>query len=299
MIFCSDLHVRSAIPRARKDDFIGAMERKLRFILDLARQSPPLITGGDLLDKARSDQELEGWLIRLFREYEVEIITTCGQHELPDHSLAQYNKSSLAVLEAAGVIRVLTKGSGPIIHTNGWAFWGCAWGEVPDESMQDRKRKNMLLWHHMVTSDPLWPTQEVVQPGRLLRIYPWYHIIITGDNHQTIIMQPSSDLDGKNRWLVNPGSMMRSTAIQVDHKPCVFRYEDDQLEQIFLPVEQDVLDLSQLQEEKARDSRIEAFVERLNTGVELGLDFQVNIKAHLEANPVRIAVSDLVWKYVG
>lgn len=299
MILASDLHIRSTKPRARTDSFFELMEKKLRFILDLARQSPPLITGGDLLDKARSDQELEGWIIRLFREYGVEIITTCGQHELPDHSLAQYGRSSLAVLEASGVVRVLTKDRGPIIHENGWAFWGCAWGEAPDESMQDRKRRNMLLWHHMVTADPLWPTQEVVQPGRLLRLYPWYDVILTGDNHGTIFIQPSSALDGKDRWLFNPGSMMRQTAAQVDHRPCVFRYEDGQLEQIFLPAELDVLDLTQLQEEKARDGRIEAFVERLDAGVELGLDFQANIKAHLEANPVRDEVKERIWRYVG
>ncbi len=301
MIFTSDLHIRSTVPRARKDDFIGAMEKKLRFILDLARQSPPLLCGGDMLDKARSDQELVQWLIRLFREYNIEIITTLGQHDLPEHSMAQYNRSSLAVLEAAGAIKVLTKNRGPIIHTNGWAYWGYAWGEVPDESMQDRKRKNILLWHHMVTADPLWPTQEVVQPGRLLREYPWYDLILTGDNHGTILEATRMDDYGKVRRLINPGSMMRQTAAQVDHKPCVFRYEGDHLapEQIFLPIEQGVLDLTQLQEEKARDGRIEAFVERLNTGVELGLDFEANLKAHLEANPVRESVSKMIWKCVG
>jgi hypothetical protein len=277
------------------------MEKKLRFILDLARQSPPLITAGDMLDVARSDQELEQWLIRLFREYGVETITVPGQHELPEHSIAQYNRSSLAVLEAAGVVRVLTKDRGPIIHTNGWAFWGCAWGETPDESMQDRKRKNMLLWHYMVTSDPLWPTQEVVQPGRLLREYPWYDLIMTGDNHGTVLDATGMDGQGKVRRLINPGSIMRQTAAQVNHKPCVFRYEDNHLapEQIFLPIEPDVLDLTQLQEEKARDGRIEAFVERLDVGVELGLDFEANLKSHLEANHVREGVSKMVWRCVG
>jgi hypothetical protein len=295
------MHIRSTVPRARKDDFAQAMELKLRFVLDLAQKSPPLITAGDLLDVARSDQELEQWLIRLFREYGVETITVPGQHELPEHSLVQYGRSSMAVLEAAGVVRALTKDRGPIIHTNGWAFWGCAWGETPDETMQDRKRKNMLIWHHMVTSDPLWPTQEIVQPGRLLREYPWYDIILTGDNHSTVLDATGMDSYGKVRRLINPGSMMRQTAAQVNHRPCVFRYEGDHLapEQIFLPIQQDVLDLTQLQEEKARDSRIEAFVERLDTGVGLGLDYVANLKSHLEANPVRDGVRDMTWRCVG
>lgn len=301
MILTADNHIRLSVPRARRDNFAQTMERKLRFILDLARQSPPLIVAGDFLDVARSDQELEQWLIGLLREYRVEIICVPGQHELPDHSLAQYKRSSLAVLEAAGVIWVLTKDRGPIIHANGWAFWGCAWGEVPDKSMVDRKLRNCLIWHHMVTADPLWPTQEIVQPGRLLREYSWYDLIVTGDNHQTVLDATRMGENGKVRRLVNPGSMMRQTAAQVDHRPCVFRWDSGYQapEQIFLPIEPDVLDLTQLQEEKARDGRIEAFVERLETPAELGLEFEANLGAYLEANPVRDSVRDLTWRMVG
>jgi len=276
------------------------MEAKLCFILDMAKQSPPFICGGDLLDQARSDQELEQWLISLFKHYLVPIICVPGQHELPNHSLSQYKRSSLAVLEAAGVITVLTKEMDAVTYGD-WAIWGCAWGETPDESMRDPKRRNMLIWHKMVTQDPLWPGQELVQPGRLLRLYPWYDLIVTGDNHQTIIDATRMDSHGKVRRLINPGSMMRQTAAQIDHRPCVFRWEGDQLapEQIFLPIADDVLDLTQLQEEKARDGRIEAFVERLETPAEIGLEFEVNLKAHFLANPVRREVKDFCWRMVG
>lgn len=301
MILAADSHARNAIPRARRDDFMAAQERKWRFKLELARRSPPLIEAGDLFDQARSDQELEQRLISLFREYQVEILCIPGQHDLPDHSLKQYRRSSMAVLEAAGVIRVLTKDRGPIIHMNGWAFWGCAWGEEPDETMVDWKRRNMLIWHKMVTSDPLWPGQELVQPGRLLRLYPQYDVMVTGDNHGTIVKRvKDGGRDGKGRILINPGSMMRQTAIQVDHQSCVFRLNDDMTpEQIFLPIEPDVLDLTQLNEEKARDSRFEAFAERLETPAELGLEFNTNLKLYLEANPVRESVRELVWRMVG
>lgn len=304
MIFTADNHLRLSVPRARRDDFTQAMEKKLRFILGLARQSPPLIVAGDFLDVARSDQELEQWLIGLLREYQVEIICVPGQHELPDHSLSQYKRSSLAVLEAAGVIRVLSKKRGPFFFDKGWAAWGCAWGETPDKSMQDQHHRNMFIWHKMVTADPLWPTQEIVQPGRLLREYPWYDLIVTGDNHQTVLEATNLDGYGKVRRLINPGSMMRQTAAQVDHKPCVFSYETNEnghglLWRHDLPTAPDVIDLSQLQEKKARDGRIEVFVERLETPAELGLEFEANLKAYLEANPVRESVKQLIWRMVG
>jgi len=306
MIFAADLHLRSTAPRARTDDFMATQERKLRFILDLARATPPLIVAGDLLDKARSDPWLEQWLITLLREYGVEVICVPGQHDLPEHSLVQYDRSSMAVLEAAGVIRILTKDRASLVWGDGWCAWGCAWGEEPDPAMFAPKYKNILIWHRMVAQAPLWPGHKPDDPTLILRKYLYYQVIVTGDNHQTFTVQPSSALDGKDRWLVNPGSMMRMTAAQIDHKPCVFRAESGvppdpeiYLWRIDLPIEPGVLDLTQLEQEKARDNRISAFVKRLDSNVELGLDFQSNLKAHMEINPVRDSVKDLIWRWVG
>jgi DNA repair exonuclease SbcCD nuclease subunit len=296
MIISADRHLRLTPPKSRIDDFFSAQERKFRFTLELAKTSPPLVEAGDFFDLAQQPKGHEGlleWVISLLREYKVPVLVTPGQHDLPGHSIQQIKNSSLGVLAAAGVIHILEEFIQPVILTTGSEIiWGCAYGQEPHPSMNDNQRLNVLLWHHMVTRDTLWPGQEVVQPGRLLRLYPLFDLICTGDNHQTIVQEQHG------RFLINPGSTMRQTAAQVDHKPCVFKWEQGKLEQIFLPIEDNVLDLTELEQTKERDSRISAFVERLNTQHEIGLDFQKNLDEHLRINVVKPEVKKIIWECV-
>jgi DNA repair exonuclease SbcCD nuclease subunit len=319
VILTADWHIRKNPPRARKDDFFKAMERKIRFILELARKSPPLLIAGDFFDQPKPGPFLEKWIIDLFREYiypgdritfqawgeakQLPIYVIPGQHDLPEHSIKQIDDSGLGVVAAAGVLTLLSDpgkfglgatgshGFNGVI--NGWP-WGQEYELVYGNPNPKLDGGTILMVHRMISQGELWSGQSVEQPGYLLRLYPEVQLVLSGDNHQTFVYEQ----DG--RYLVNPGSLLRQTAAQVDHRPCVFRYESDHLapEQIFLPIEQDVLDLTQLQEEKARDGRIDAFVERLDTGVELGLDYVANLKSHLEANPVRDGVRDMTWRCV-
>jgi len=122
-----------------------------------------------------------------------------------------------------------------------------------------------------------------------------FRIIVTGDNHQTFVVSPSSTLDGKDRYLINPGSMMRMTAIQVNHRPCIFKWEAGKPEQIFLPIQPDVLDLTDLEQAKDKDSRITAFVESLDKQYEIGLGYEKNLEEHMKANRVSPEVRKIVW----
>jgi len=237
----------------------------------------------------------------LFKEYDVPIYVTPGQHDLLYHSLQNIDSSSIGVLQAAGVINILTKENSPVIWPHdGWAFWGCAFGEEP-EIQVDSKRKNLLLFHHMVIcGDPLWPGQVADQAGALLRKYKNFDIIATGDNHQTFCQFNTSD--SSRRILVNPGSMMRMTSAQAQYHPRIFKWENTSgLEEIFIPIApaEEVLDLTHIEEEWGRDERIGAFVERLHNGYELGLDFVKNLSAYLETNQVEPMVQEIIWEAVG
>ena len=293
MILCADLHLRRTVPRARTDDYFVAQERKFRFILEQAQASPPLLVAGDIFDAAKSPQFIEQWVISLLMEYGVVPIVTPGQHDLPNHNLLMINESSLGVLAAAGVVKVLTKESGPAIIGE-WAIWGCAYGESPDESMVDQARHNLLLWHQMIIKGgPLWPGQVADEAEKVLRMNEQYRIICTGDNHITHITQVGG------RYLVNPGSMMRMTTAQVDHKPCVFKYDNGNIERIFLPIEPNILDLSVTDAPKDKADRFGAFVEQLQGGGEIGISFDDNLKRYFSDHPEEPQVQELVWEARG
>jgi len=291
MIFTADWHLRRTPPRARTDDWLLSMERKVHFILALAQKSPPLLIAGDLFDKARPGDWIEQWIIGLFKEYHVTPIMVPGQHDLPYHSIKEIPDSGIGVLAAAGAIQLLCNTS---LHGPGFDIEGIGYGSSPfSKSRSEPCYVNILLWHHMVINQPLWPGQEADKAMSILRKHKQFNLIITGDNHQSFAI---ADESIPPRFIINPGSMMRLTAAQVDHKPCVYEWKDGRVRGILLPIEPDVLDLTKLEEEKERDERITAFVERLGMEREVGLSFQENLKRFFNENEIDPTVQEMVWR---
>lgn len=300
MIAVADLHLRKTKPLARTDNYWEAQERKFRFILEHAAASPPLVVAGDFFDVPRPGPFMEQWVITLLREYGVTPIVVPGQHDMPFHSLDRLNDSGLGVLAAADAIHLVINN---MVDKTGYfsTMWGSAFGQVPPTLGQWYKN-NILIWHHMVIpkGNPNWPGQEADTAQDILVKYPQFSLIITGDNHRTFTVGTGDyDRPGPKRLLVNPGSMMRMKTDQVTHKPCLFRLESDLEEQIFLPIEPNVLDLSHIDESKEKDARVHAFVERLRTDVEFGLEFEVNLREYLSRNQVEPEVEALIWECVG
>lgn len=296
MILCADLHLRRTAPRARTDDYFATQERKFRFVLAQAQASPPLLVAGDFFHQPRPGEGLLRWVIDLLREYGVKPIVVPGQHDLPGHSLEQIPDSGLGVLAAAWVVHILEEFIQPVIILTGSEIvWGCAYGQNPHPSMHDSQRFNILLWHHMVINDPLWPGQEADKAPAILRQYPQFDLIVTGDNHTSFTTMNGST----KRWLVNPGSMMRMTAAQVNHLPHVFKWENGVVTPIPIPIEKDVLDLSELESSKGRDERIAAFVDRLSTQWETGLSFEKNLENFFRENKTDPDVLEAVWRCMG
>ena len=223
-----------------------------------------------------------------------------GQHDLPNHNLKMIRESSLGVLAAAGVIYLLTDPNIPLIDAMEnplphYSIFGCPFGtSPPDWKLSGEDLIHVLAWHHMVVNDPLWPGQEADKALAILRNYPQFDLIVSGDNHQSFAIA-----DPKGRWLVNPGSLMRMTTAQVDHRPCIFKWDNGKLEQIFLPIEENVLDLSVADIPKDKAGRFGAFVEQLQGGKEIGISFDDNLKQYFNENPEEPLVQELVWEARG
>ena len=299
MILCADLHLRKTTPRARVDDYWAAQERKFRFTLEQAQTSPPLLVAGDFFHQPRPGEGLLRWVIDLLREYKVVPVVVPGQHDLPGHSLEQIGESGLGVLAAAGVIILLTDPVEVFYTNTDEVVWGTPYGQQPPNNkieIEDFSPPRILLWHHMVIQEPLWPGQEADRAPAILRKYPQFDIICCGDNHTSFCYKTAPNESPANHWLINPGSMMRITAAQVDHRPRIFKYENGLVESILLPIEDNVLDLSELDAVKDKDSRIQAFVERLSMEWEAGLSFEKNIEKFFTENKTDPEVQKMVWR---
>ena len=218
LIFTADWHVRPDTPMCRKDDFIETMKDKILFVFKLAQvHNCPIVIAGDLGHRP-GDRNWPNWLLEWFINHIVcgiiPIFAIPGQHDLPNHSLDRISESGFGVLCAADALTFLDD-----IHHKGTHLFGFPWKEkmdgfVPEEKLRYEKRR-IAVTHQMIIDKPLWPGQEAPQWKSVLKKHKHFDVIVSGDNHQPFV--------GKlgNRILVNPGSLMRTTAIQTTHRPRV------------------------------------------------------------------------------
>ena len=238
----------------------------------------PVLHGGDLFHHWKpSPRLLSETMIFLPKDFR----TVYGQHDLPQHNLKEQYRSGIYALEVAGKLEVLS---------------GTHWGQDPSASGTVRRngvKRNILVWHKMVWQGKrLWPGQKDPSSIAILKKYPEYDLILTGDNHKPFV----EELDG--RLLVNPGSLMRQSADQIDYRPRIYLYdaESNTVVPEYLPIEKDAVSRLHLEEKFEREDRIEAFISKLQGEWDAGLSFETNLKRFYDANKVRDVTKGIISK---
>jgi predicted phosphodiesterase len=277
-IFCSDFHLREDIPLCYTGDYQKEQWGSVDLISELQQiYDCEVYHAGDLFDNWKpSPNLLRQTILHLPKRF----YTIYGQHDLPQHNLQLVNKCGINVLEAGKHLTVLPN---------------CHWGQKPDKfaKYSIHPEHSLLVWHIMNYVGRLpWPGCKDYSAMNILRKYPQYDIICTGDNHKTF----TAELDG--RVLINPGSLMRMDANQINHKPCVFLWfaKDNSFEQVFLPIQLNVISREHLERKQERDNRINAFVSKLNTKWVTKLSFEDNMENFKKENNIRKSVMDIIYE---
>lgn len=293
LILSADLHIRETTPECRTDDFDAALWNKIAFIGALAEEHEcPILIAGDVFHHWKPSPNLIRMCIERFP---VGMHVLFGQHDLPQHSWQNREKSGLAALEAARAVKILP---------------GCHWGQDPGdpsytinwfegkihEGLKETQRQ-ILVWHHMVWQGKRpWPGCTDPSAVAVLKKYPEYDLILTGDNHKPF----TEEYEG--RLLVNPGSITRQSADQIDHTPRVYLYyaSTNTVRPVFLPVQEgkEVISRDHIDRKEERTERISTFISRLGGEWEAGLSFEENLKRFFESNKVLDSVKQIVWDAV-
>lgn len=268
LILSADWHARESTPTCRTDDFPSALWRKIDYIAELAsKHSAFVLLAGDLFHHWKPSPNL---LRMCMERFPFGVHVVYGQHDLPQHNWDLREKSGIAALEASHTVEVLPN---------------CSWGQEPDPDHYSFKvgERLILVWHKMVWQGKrLWPGQEDPSSIAVLKKYPEYDLILTGDNHKPFVEKY------EGRLLVNPGSLMRTTADQQDHKPRVYLYdaESNTVRPEYLPIEEGAVSRLHLEERVEKEDRIEAFISKLEGEWDAGLSFEANLRRFLQANKV-------------
>lgn len=292
-ILCGDTHLREDTPICRIDDFFAAQTRKLNWLQEIRKEyGCPVLNSGDLFHHWKPSPFLLQYALRNLPD---NMIVIPGNHDLPAHSLESYNKCGLGVLEEAGKVDVLTAPT--LDKTMSIGLHPFPWGTSPEPMNTLRKgtvpHVAMIHIFTYVGRSP-WPGCTAPGANTLLNKMAGYDLVLSGDNHKPFV------IEDKGRLLVNPGSMMRTTSDQAEHKPRVYLWyaEDNSVEPLYFPIEEGVVTRGHIEAVENRDERMEAFIERLDGEFEIGLGFENNLSKFFASNRVRSGVQKAVWSAV-
>lgn len=300
-ILTGDWHLRSTIPICRKDDFINTMIGKVNFILNLSKNyGVPILIPGDVGHISEWSNSLLYLIINLLKKYYMVVppIIIPGQHDLPHHILNDWKHSGLGVLSASKCIsllisrmntfRINVKYEIPIV------IYPYPYGVELDHPVNHTNQFKIALMHKMVIKNkPLWKGQKDYNVAKsLLREFPEFNLIVTGDNHI-----PFTETHNE-RLLVNCGSLMRTTIEQKNYRPRVYLWyaETNTVKEVFIPIKQDVF--KPIDEIIEIDKNTEIFVKALKKNYDINISFEENMKKCLNKNPVSLKVRRKIHKAI-
>lgn len=294
-ILTADIEIRSFQPTCRTDDHWEAQARKIAWLKDLQAQCGcPIFDAGDLFDKKYKSYPSHKLLEWSLKHLPHGIITIAGNHDLPGKTMENYKNSAMAVLESAGFLSTGDPRVPMIVDYRPDIYlYGFPWG-VERIDPDYNPSISVALIHEMVYEEfEPFPGCSGFSAEQILDSLPSMDLIVTGHHHKTFVLEK----DG--RILVNPGSLMRNDADQEDHRPSVFLWyaQENRIEQVFVPIEKGVITRDHIVEKKEKESRLDAFVEKLGQQTIDGINFSRNLEVAIKDNELSKSVEDKIWKY--
>ena len=282
LIITSDWHLREENPTCWVGDFQMEQWIAVAFVSQLQKKyGCPVVHGGDLFHHWKPSPWLLSQTIDLLPK---EFYTIYGQHDLPQHNWELRGKSGIKTLEIAGRLKVLS---------------GCHYGETPSDvcNVRDELKgvgKNILVWHHLTYTKAPFPGATGGMAEGILRKYPQFDLIITGDNHQ------SFTIEYQGRRLINPGNLTRQVADQVDFKPRVALWyaQTNTIEWVYLPIKEDVISRAHIDKVEERNGRIDAFMSKLDGIWEAEMSFEENLDKFFKQNTIKESTKQIIYKAI-
>ena len=281
-ILSGDWHLREDQPTCRVDNFEEEQWRNVNQVKALQEKYDcPVILSGDLFHHWKPSPSL---LSKTIEHFPKRVCTVLGNHCVPQHNLDLLHKSGVYTLSKAEKLSILA---------------GTHWGEKPNKvdgyvfNYGEEEERTMLIWHVMTHVGNIpWPGYDGTNADVLLKKYADYDMILTGNNHLPFT------ITHKGRRLLNPGSLTRQTADQIDYKPAVWLWYADtnDVTRVPLVINNNAVSREHIERQQQRDGRIEAFVSHINNDWKANVSFENNLEKAIKKNKVKKKVKNLIYK---
>ena len=164
-----------------------------------------------------------------------------------------------------------------------------------NEMLSEMFRRRVAV-QHIMTYQGAAPFPGCTAPtgAKLLRKNIQIDLLLTGDNHKPFVEYNA------NQILVNPGSLFRTTASQIDFKPRVYLWYSgsNTVQPIFVPIKKDAVSRDHLEIEEQRNERLEAFIGTLNEDYAVGRSFEQNLISFFDVNKTSDKIVSITLKCI-
>jgi len=288
LIITADWHLmeKERNPPCRTDSHWEAQWDKVYQILSLQdTYECPIFHAGDLFEHWKTSPHLLNTCLRTFPVGA--IYTIIGNHDMPQHNVELMEKSGLWTLIQSEVVE----------YIRNQMDWN---REILMEPMDilmepmDIKSKKVSLIHIMTYKGKSpWPGCSDPNVSEVMDTFPDADLIITGHNHKTFTHKRGKQL------LINPGSLTRHKADQIDHKPCVFLWnaETNTAKPHYLKIKKNVISRDHIDIKNKKNERNVAFIKKLKQGYEAGFSFEDNLEQVFQENKIHKKIKQLIYKW--
>lgn len=286
-IITADWHIRSSIPRCRRDsNWMATQARALDAITEKAIQykCDVYVVGDIFHSNADASFECISMVQRMADELAQAgsfLRILAGNHDLPFHSVKNIDRSAVGILLNSRSILPID-GPTDISAPN--------FGEPVDET------KPFVFEHRLVFPDrtSLPPNVEAITADDLLAEHCKAEWIFTGDYHHAF------HAERNGRHVVNPGCITRQAADMKNYQ-CGFFYVDTDSDIVKFHVTRDddeLVDDSYLIRQEEREQRLEDFMDKLKTTKSISLDFVENVEKAMNANALSDELIDTIHQLI-
>ena len=269
-LFCSDLHLKGEKPVARLDtDWLGTQRAMLQEIVDLANYHIlPLVLVGDIFDHPRVSTEVLNMAIQELNSVKFGVKILAGNHDLPTHSFALVDQSSIGVL-----LKIFTD----------IEFENSQWLSAYHFGRDEKSTAKVMLTHQLIFPDQASkpPTDKGKTADELLNEFDAADWIICGDGHFGFHHIRKSQ--GGDRHVINLGCTIRHKASEINYQPSVWAIDTDAgtVDRINLHDDPERISRAHLDIAEEKETRVGIFLSIVKGSGTISLSFMDNLESKM------------------
>lgn len=253
-ILTGDFHIRLDQPISRIDNFLETQKQILKFIVDQTIKNKAMcLCTGDIFHKAKSKNNEESIILLADIFKPINIYSVAGNHDLINHSLSYFDKSSIGVISRLDNWFFQKE---KIFNDDLVRFFN--FGEkIKNCNIKDKIKIAVIHKYVGEKDNPFFMKNKGIEAQKLLDKYD-YDYFITGDNHQSFIYEKD------NRFVINCGCITRQRLNEKDYRLSIYLLDTDKqkIETIYLPDNLDVVQNTyQVVTQEDRENNIDSFIE--------------------------------------